>query len=118
MIMKGHRLLRADVPSCRSVPFLNSTGYLDGKLIERAGAWHAAWLQKHAGTGTLSRDRDGRAKAECCADRCQHRARCVANELRSTLADHRELAIDHVFSLAKRCEYLRVGMHIVTIQCV
>ena len=62
MIMKGHRLLRADVPSCRSVPFLNSTGYLDGKLIERAGAWHAAWLQKHAGTGTLSRDRDGRAK--------------------------------------------------------
>lgn len=36
MITKVHRPLRADVPSCRSVPFLNSAVYLDGKLIERA----------------------------------------------------------------------------------
>jgi hypothetical protein len=36
MIMKGHRLEVADVPSCCSVPFL-SAGYLDGKLVEQAG---------------------------------------------------------------------------------
>jgi len=35
MIMKGHRPFRADVRSCRSVLFLNSVRYLDGKLIER-----------------------------------------------------------------------------------
>jgi hypothetical protein len=29
----------------------------------------------------------------------------VANEWRSTLANHRELAVDHVFRFAERCQY-------------
>jgi hypothetical protein len=71
--MKEHRLLQADVPSCRFGPFLKSAGHLDGKHIERAERGMQPGFGNMQVPGR-SRDRDGRAGAERCADRCRHRA--------------------------------------------